>query len=103
MKWRIVMTDEKKTPHPGEILAAFLKKKGWTQVEFAEIIERSPVRVNEIIRGKIGISAKSAIEFAAALGTTPQFWMSAQTAYDLSICKKDVSNIKERAKERDAR
>ena len=94
------MTDQKKAPHPGEVLAAFLKKYGWTQAEFAWIIGRNAVRVNEIIRGKTGISARSAREFAAALGTSPEFWMSAQTTYDLSICERNISEIVKRAKER---
>ena len=97
------MTHLKLPPHPGQVLAAFLKKIGMTQADFAWIIDRNPVRVNEIIRGKTGISARSAKEFAAALGTSPEFWMSAQTTYDLAICNKDVSGIVKRAQERGER
>ena len=44
-------------------------------------------RVNEIVRGKRGVSPETACLFAAALGTTPEFWVNLQTAHDLVACK----------------
>jgi HTH-type transcriptional regulator/antitoxin HigA len=70
--------------HPGEFLRDELEARGWTQTEFAEIIGRSPRVVNEIIGGKRGISPGTAKVIAAAFGTSAQFWMNLDTAYQLA-------------------
>jgi len=70
--------------HPGEFLRDELEARGWTQTEFAEIIGRSPRVVNEIIAGKRGISPGTAKVIGAAFGTSPQFWMNLDTAYQLA-------------------
>ena len=62
--------------HPGEHLLDELEARGWTQTEFAEIIGRPLRLVNEIINGKRGITPETAREFAAALGTSAEFWMN---------------------------
>ncbi|MEI8397034.1 MAG: HigA family addiction module antitoxin [Rhodospirillaceae bacterium] len=67
----------------GEFLRDELSARGWTQLEFAEIIGRPPRVVNEIIAGKRSISPETANELAAALETSPQFWMNLDTAYQL--------------------
>lgn len=69
---------------PGEFLRDELDERGWSQLEFAEIIGR-PVRVvNEIIAGKVQITPKTATELAAALGMSAQFWLNLETSYQLS-------------------
>jgi HTH-type transcriptional regulator / antitoxin HigA len=68
---------------PGEFLADELEARGWTQMEFAEIIRRPTKLVNEIIAGKKSITPETAREFAAALGTTPQYWLNLEYAYQL--------------------
>jgi HTH-type transcriptional regulator / antitoxin HigA len=69
---------------PGEYLKDELEERGWSQVEFAEIIGR-PVRVvNEIIAGKVQITPKTATELAAALGTSAQFWLNLEMYFQLS-------------------
>src|ERR1700730_3466556 len=68
---------------PGEFLADELEARGWTQTEFAEIIRRPTKVVNEIIAAKKAITPDTARELAVALGTSPQYWMNLQTAYDL--------------------
>jgi HTH-type transcriptional regulator/antitoxin HigA len=70
--------------HPGEFLKDSLDDYGWSQTEFAEIIGRAPRVVNEIILGKRAITPETASEFAAALGTTAQYWLNLETAYQLS-------------------
>jgi addiction module HigA family antidote len=70
--------------HPGEILLEeFLNPLRLTQVSFAAHIGVPVQRVNEIVRGKRGITPESAWLFAEALGTTPEFWLNLQTNYDL--------------------
>jgi addiction module HigA family antidote len=71
--------------HPGEILKEeFLEPVRITQVALARHIGIPLQRVNEIIRGKRGITPATAWLLAQALGTTPQFWMNLQDAYDLT-------------------
>lgn len=89
--------------HPGEYLLDELNARGWTQTEFAEIINR-PIRlVNEIINGKRGISAETAREFSAALETSAEFWMNLDTAYHLwKLGETDVTSIENRARMRNS-
>ncbi len=71
--------------HPGEVLRKeFLEPLGITQVAFAHHVGIPLQRVNEIVRGKRGITPETAWLFSQALGTTPQFWMNLQDAYDLT-------------------
>ncbi|MCZ6657996.1 MAG: HigA family addiction module antitoxin [Gammaproteobacteria bacterium] len=79
------MTKQPKNPfHPGEILLEeFLEPKGMTQAEFARQLGWTKARLNELIRGKRGITAASALDLADALGTSPKLWMNLQTTYDL--------------------
>jgi HTH-type transcriptional regulator/antitoxin HigA len=69
--------------HPGEFLREELEARGWSQIEFAEIVERPRQAINEIINGKRGITAKTAHEFAAAFGTSPEYWMNLQKAHEM--------------------
>jgi addiction module HigA family antidote len=71
--------------HPGEILLHdFLQPLGRTQVELAAHIGVPVQRVNEIVRGRRGVSAETAWLFSQALGTTPEFWTNLQALHDLS-------------------
>jgi addiction module HigA family antidote len=79
------MTKQPKNPfHPGEILfEEFLEPMGMTQAEFARQLVWTKARLNELIRGKRGITAESALDLAEALGTSPKLWMNLQATYDL--------------------
>ena len=68
---------------PGEFLSDELEARGWSQQEFAEIIGRPPNLVSQIINGKRAITPGTAKELAAALGTTPMFWLNLEAAYRL--------------------
>jgi addiction module HigA family antidote len=70
--------------HPGEVLIEeFLKPLRVTQVSLAAHLGVPVQRVNEIARGKRGVTAETAWMLSQALGTTPQFWINLQTAHDL--------------------
>jgi len=70
--------------HPGEILLEeFLEPIGMTQAAFAEQIGWTRARLNELIRGKRGITAEAALDLADVLGTSPKLWMNLQATYDL--------------------
>jgi len=83
------MRPKSRTPSdPGEILREeFLKPLAVTQVDFAAHIGVSLQRVNEIVRGKRGVSPETAWLFAGALGTTPDSWINLQAAYDLAVSR----------------
>jgi antitoxin HigA-1 len=80
-----MLPENRVTTHPGEIIKEeFLEPLGITQVAFAAHIGVSLQRVNEIVRGKRGITPETAWIFSQALGTTPEFWLNLQNAYDLT-------------------
>ncbi len=80
------MLPQNRTPsHPGKILLEeFLQPLGITQVSFAKHISVPLQRVNQIVRGKRGVTPETAWLLADALDTTPEFWMNLQVAHDLS-------------------
>lgn len=80
-----MLPENRVTTHPGEVLKEeFLEPLGVTQVAFAKHLEIPVQRVNEIVRGKRGVTPETAWLFSQALGTTPQFWLNLQNAYDLT-------------------
>jgi len=71
--------------HPGEILAEeFLTPMAISQYRLAKDIGVPPRRINEIVHGKRGITADTALRLGHYFGMTPQFWMSLQARYDLA-------------------
>ena len=70
--------------HPGEmLLEEFLAPMGMSQAAFANRIGWTRTRLNELIRGKRGVTAGAALDLADALGTSPKLWMNLQATYDL--------------------
>ena len=70
--------------HPGEmLLEEFLKPMGIGQVEAARRLGISLNRLNEIVLGKRGITADTALRLGRLLKTSPQFWMRLQADWDL--------------------
>jgi antitoxin HigA-1 len=80
------MIPENRIPtHPGVILSQqFLGPLGVSQVAFAAHLGVPVQRINELVRGKRGVTPETAWLLAQALGTTPEFWINLQTAYDLA-------------------
>ena len=70
--------------HPGEVLLEeFLAPLGISQNAVARAADVPPRRINEIVLGKRGITADTAVRLAAALGTSERFWLGLQADYDL--------------------
>ena len=84
------MARQPKTPfHPGEILLEeFLAPEGLTQAALAKRIGWTRARLNELIKGKRGITAEAALDLAEALGTSPKLWMNLQATFDLDRAAK---------------
>jgi addiction module HigA family antidote len=80
--------------HPGEmLLEEFLKPKGLTQVQAAEKMGISLNRLNELVNGKRGITADTALRLAKLLKTTPQFWMNLQNTWDLYHAQRNLLKV----------
>lgn len=81
------MAQRKLAPiHPGEVLnEEFLVPLGISQYRLAKDISVPPRRVNEIVLGKRGITADTALRLSRYFGTTDRFWLNLQARYDLEI------------------
>jgi HTH-type transcriptional regulator/antitoxin HigA len=83
--------------HPGEILRDELEARGWTQRDFARIVDRPLQAVNEIVLGKKRITAETAKAIGVALGTGPRIWINLQTTYDLFHAPDPSPSVAKRA------
>ncbi len=72
-----------KISHPGEIIARDLADMGVSGRRFALNIGVTPATVSRFLAGKTALTPSLAIRIAAALGSTPEFWLRLQSAYDL--------------------
>ena len=71
--------------HPGDVLREeFLDPLRLTQAELARALAIPLNRVNELVRGKRGVTPESALLLSQYFKNSPEFWMNLQTAYDLS-------------------
>ncbi len=76
--------------HPGEVLMEdFIEGFGITQHKLAVAIGVPPRRINEIVHGKRGITADTAMRLSRYFGTIPGFWMNLQIRYELD-CAEDT-------------
>jgi HTH-type transcriptional regulator / antitoxin HigA len=88
----------------GDHLVEELDNRGWTQAEFAEILGRPPQVISEIVSGRKEITRESAAQIAAALGTSPQFWLNLQDQYHLwrqaqnASTRKQLDDVRLRAR-----
>lgn len=73
--------------HPGAVLQDELEETGLTQSALAAHIHVLPKTINEICRGKRGISAEMAWKLSQALGASPNFWLNLQNNWELSQVK----------------
>lgn len=76
--------------HPGDVLQEELEEVGLTQSSLAKHIGVLPKTINEICRGKRGISAEMAMKLSKALGGSPQFWLNLQNNWELSQINESV-------------
>ncbi|WP_049623036.1 HigA family addiction module antitoxin [Frateuria defendens] len=83
--------------HPGEVLLEeFLTPLGISQNALARAAGVPPRRINEIVLGKRGITADTAVRLAAALGTSERFWLGLQADYDLEEAHRALGKVVER-------
>ena len=74
--------------HPGEVLQKeFLKPMGLSQNKLAMALHVPARRINEIVLGKRGITADTALRLARYFGMSPQFWLGLQMDYELDVAQ----------------
>ncbi|WP_449466052.1 HigA family addiction module antitoxin [Stenotrophomonas humi] len=79
--------------HPGEILAEdFLSPLGMSARALAIAINVTPARVSDIIAGRRGITADTALRLGRYFGTTAQLWLNLQTNYDLETASRELAD-----------
>jgi HTH-type transcriptional regulator/antitoxin HigA len=78
--------------HPGIILADEIEANGYSQIDFAKLIDLKRSQLNEIIKGKRNINADLALLLEKALGIDADFWMEAQKNYDLDKARIEAKN-----------
>jgi len=76
--------NDREPTHPGTMLLhEFLQPRGITQRELAAAIDVPFQRVNEVVRGRRGVTPSTALRLSRFFGTTPDLWMSLQQRWDL--------------------
>src|SRR5271154_2965308 len=73
--------------HPGEILADELNELGVTPTELSRQISVPPNRVTQIIHGRRGVTGDTALRLGHWFGTSAQFWLNLQNAYDIRVAE----------------
>jgi addiction module HigA family antidote len=84
-------------PHPGEVLRKeYLEPLGITGNKLALALHVTAPRINEILIGRRGITADTALRLAKCLGTTPQYWLRIQAEHDIAAAQKAIGERLER-------
>jgi antitoxin HigA-1 len=74
--------------HPGEVLRDdFMSPLGLSANALARALAVTPARINDIVRGRRGITADTALRLARYFGTDAQSWLNLQTNYDLRVAE----------------
>jgi addiction module HigA family antidote len=76
--------------HPGVFLGEELEERKRTQTWLAEQMDVSLTYVNDIVRGKRGVSINSALKLEKIFGTSAEFWLNLQLAHDLSSVRAEM-------------
>lgn len=85
-------------PHPGETIAEdVLAPLNMSVNQLAKHLAMTATRLNEIVKGKRGITADTALRLARYLGTSPKFWMNLQADYELRVARQTKLKGIERA------
>ena len=80
--------------HPGREVALRIYEKGMSLSQFAKQLDVSNSRISEIASEKRSITVDTAIKLAKVLGTTPEYWLDKQQAYNLFMKQKNSEQQK---------
>src|ERR1700688_4394323 len=76
--------------HPGEILGDELEETGLTGKKPADVIEVPPNRLYQLLAGKRNVTADTALRLSQYFGTSADFWMNLQNAYELDLARQQA-------------
>src|SRR6266700_1612838 len=80
-----------RTPiHPGEILADELEEIDLSAKQLADLIQVPPNRLYQLLAGKRSMTADTALRLSRYFGTSADFWMNLQTAYQLDLARQEI-------------
>ena len=79
-----------KAIHPGRILKREMMERGLSANKLALALRVPSGRITQILNGKRGISAETALRLACYFGNSAQFWINLQSRYDLAVVEKDI-------------
>jgi addiction module HigA family antidote len=78
--------------HPGDILLTeFMQPLGLTAYRLAKDLRISAPRINDLVRGKRGITADTALRLSRYFGNSAQFWIGLQSGHDLWLASRNKS------------
>ena len=88
------MPQRKKLPpiHPGELLRDELEEIGTSLNELARALRVPMNRISALVNGKRSITADTAMRLARYFGTSPQYWLNLQSAYDLEVAAVEIGS-----------
>jgi addiction module HigA family antidote len=94
-----------KAIHPGRLLRREMTARGLSANRLALALRVPSGRITQILNGKRGISAETALRLARYFGNSPQFWINLQSRYDLAVVEQNIgakviAEVKEAAVER---
>ncbi len=84
--------------HPGEVLADELREIGVTPTELARQINVPANRVMQIIHGRRGITGDTALRLGHWFGTSAQFWLNLQSAYEIRLAEQQIGREVEKCR-----
>lgn len=82
-----------RTPiHPGEILGDELEALNMSGKALAHMLDVPPNRISQIVAGKRGVTADTALRLASYFGMSPEFWMNLQKIYELDMARSEIGD-----------
>jgi HTH-type transcriptional regulator/antitoxin HigA len=94
------MTQSRSTDEPispGDLIRAELKRRGWTQYDLADVLNRPQSRINELMQGKVALSPEMASALSAALGNSAEEWMLADAKFRLAQVDHEIEEVQKRS------
>jgi addiction module HigA family antidote len=90
-----------RTPiHPGEVLSDELEEIGLSAKKLADILDVPSNRLYQILSGKRNLTADTALRLSRYFGTSPDFWMNLQSAYELDLARQQIGKAIQRIPKR---
>ncbi|MGC9399952.1 MAG: HigA family addiction module antitoxin [Anaerolineae bacterium] len=89
-----------RVPAPGQIIRRELEARGWTQKDLAEIMDRPEQTISQIVNAHKRITPETALQLAAAFGTSADLWLGLEKEYQLYLARKEHNHSEIRRKSR---